>query len=286
MDESLIKEKYTSSKILINDLIRLTRSDQYIFRGVSRRSELNPSICRKYDRETQTIVNLKDQEFALLHSFRRQASTLLSGTMETLDYVAAAQHYGIPTRLIDWTYNPFTALYFALAENKQPDDGYFELFVLPLKNQILIHRCYTPAQASPDAEFIEEYAAFLNQLRDKAGFLTLVQKRNTALNRLNIVSGEPNPQGLIIYNGSSSNTRLIAQAGLFSIPASIEGDEAAAEIRRGARCIQIQLQAKERRETLGFLDNMGYNKQRLFPDLQNLCDSIVLQTLQKRTADA
>ena len=41
MDESPIKENYTSSKILINDLIRLTRSDQYIFRGISRRSELN-----------------------------------------------------------------------------------------------------------------------------------------------------------------------------------------------------------------------------------------------------
>ena len=137
MDESPIKENYTSSKILINDLIRLTRSDQYIFRGISRRSELNPSICRKYDRETQTLVNLKDQEFALLHAFRQQASNLLSGTMETLDYVACAQHYGIPTRLIDWTYNPFTALYFALSENKQPDDGYYELFVLPLKEQSL-----------------------------------------------------------------------------------------------------------------------------------------------------
>ena len=52
MNESPIKEQYTSSKSLINDLIRLTRSDQYIFRGVSRRIELNPSICRKYDRET------------------------------------------------------------------------------------------------------------------------------------------------------------------------------------------------------------------------------------------
>ena len=110
---------------------RQTRSDQYIFRGISRRSELNPSICRKYDRETQTLVNLKDQEFALLHAFRQQASNLLSGTMETLDYVACAQHYGIPTRLIDWTYNPFIALYFALAENKQPDNGEYELFVLP-----------------------------------------------------------------------------------------------------------------------------------------------------------
>ena len=283
MDESPIKENYTSSKILINDLIRLTRSDQYIFRGISRRSELNPSICRKYDRETQTLVNLKDQEFALLHAFRQQASNLLSGTMETLDYVACAQHYGIPTRLIDWTYNPFTALYFALSENKQPDGGYYELFVLPLKEQILIHRCYSQTKSEADTEFIEAYAGFLNQLRDKAQFLSLVQQRNAALNKLNIEADNPQPQGLIIYNGSSSNARLIAQAGLFSIPSSIEGNEAAEEIRRSARCISIRLSDKERRETLGFLDNMGYNKQRLFPDLQNLCDSIVAQALQKQT---
>ena len=283
MDESPIKENYTSSKILINDLIRLTRSDQYIFRGISRRSELNPSICRKYDRETQTLVNLKDQEFALLHAFRQQASNLLSGTMETLDYVACAQHYGIPTRLIDWTYNPFTALYFALSENKQPDDGYYELFVLPLKEQILIHRCYSQTKREADTEFIEEYVGFLNQLRDKAQFISLVQQRNAALNKLNIEADNPQPQGLIIYNGSSSNARLIAQAGLFSIPSSIEGDDAAEEIRRSARCISIRLSDKERRETLGFLDNMGYNKQRLFPDLQNLCDSIVAQALQKQT---
>ena len=283
MDESPIKENYTSSKILINDLIRLTRSDQYIFRGISRRSELNPSICRKYDRETQTLVNLKDQEFALLHAFRQQASNLLSGTMETLDYVACAQHYGIPTRLIDWTYNPFTALYFALSENKQPDDGYYELFVLPLKEQILIHRCYSQTKREADTEFIEEYVGFLNQLRDKAQFISLVQQRNAALHELNIEADNPQPQGLIIYNGSSSNARLIAQAGLFSIPSSIEGDEAAEEICRSARCISIRLSDRERRETLGFLDNMGYNKQRLFPDLQNLCDSIVAQALQKQT---
>lgn len=250
MDESPIKENYTSSKILINDLIRLTRSDQ---------------------------------EFALLHAFRQQASNLLSGTMETLDYVACAQHYGIPTRLIDWTYNPFTALYFALSENKQPDDGYYELFVLPLKEQILIHRCYSQTKREADTEFIEEYVGFLNQLRDKAQFISLVQQRNAALHELNIEADNPQPQGLIIYNGSSSNARLIAQAGLFSIPSSIEGDEAAEEIRRSARCISIRLSDRERRETLGFLDNMGYNKQRLFPDLQNLCDSIVAQALQKQT---
>ncbi len=50
------QRKLYHSKTLINDLIRLTRVIS-IFSRYSRRNELNPSICRKYNWETLGFLN-------------------------------------------------------------------------------------------------------------------------------------------------------------------------------------------------------------------------------------
>jgi len=92
------------------------------FRGESREVPPRPSLCPK----------ISDYEFweenYLLQSFRRQAGGLsdVPPRDETDLWLFLAQHYGVPTRLLDWTESALHALYFAINQGN-PDPRVYML---------------------------------------------------------------------------------------------------------------------------------------------------------------
>lgn len=46
------------------------------------------------------------------------------------EFLFLAQHYGLPTRLLDWTYNPLIALYFACCSNFDKDGMFIKVTIL------------------------------------------------------------------------------------------------------------------------------------------------------------
>lgn len=131
-------------------------------------------------------------ETKLLQEFQRRAHHYIKAVPEAseiLDWLALMQHYGAPTRLLDWTLSPYVALYFAI---ERPSSG-SEHAVWAIESNWL--------EAATRTILQEPFFPF--NLRDRC----------EKINRT-IFSGT-NPNIVILANPFRMNERLAAQQGVF-----------------------------------------------------------------------
>ena len=92
-----------------------------IYRGVAnvKNHALIPSVGRNgYD---------PDVEEDMLAMFKRHAPPFLGEYVpeDNWEWLALAQHHGLPTRFLDWTYNPLVATYFAVEQQIEADSAIY-----------------------------------------------------------------------------------------------------------------------------------------------------------------
>jgi hypothetical protein len=197
-------------------------------------------------------------EGALLRKFKRQCYLYTIDPPDddsTMEWFALMRHYGAPTRLLDWTYSFFVALFFAM-ENAEGEAAIWALNTDWLRDRVrnLIPNKLRALDKDPHV--------------GKATFIKVFLKE---------------PQ-LAVYaiNPYRRNERLSIQQGVFLCPGRIDVpfEDNLVPILNEADAkgqffkFRINVDVPERREILKHLQRMNIFKAALFPGLEGFAQSL------------
>ena len=117
----MIKEFKIDSYLNFHKIIESYQEEKgIIFRGVKEAHlELKPRIGWW---PIRSKANREKTELRLLGLFKERAVLYLDFIPRNdWDWLALASHHGLPTRLLDWSWNPLVAAYFAVREESKED---------------------------------------------------------------------------------------------------------------------------------------------------------------------
>lgn len=228
------------------------------YRGIGDVSyELRPSLFRHPSIATMKPLELEQK---LLVRFQQRSLPYLNQRIDDRwELLFLMQHHGVPTRLLDWTENPYVALYFALTScNKDPKaDAYPDCCVWSLdpiawNRAVLDHISYSDGVLVTSDERLDGHKPGVKE---------------------NVFSKKP----VAIY-GSYNSPRIVAQRGTFMVFGS---DVSPMEsVKDGTAAINDEVLSKlvipggKVHDFLRNLTSIGYTDSVIFPDLDGLAREI------------
>ncbi len=220
--------------------------DSRIYRGCSDSDwMLVPSLNRVCSHD----LSLERQ---ILRSFRKYGYAELANCQETWKLLTVAQHHGIPTRLLDWTYSPLVAAHFATEDISRYDrDGV--IFCLNVPD----FRPYLPQS------FREE----LERTGGNVFSIGMLQKLSPKLKDLESQSEKP---FALFFEPSSMIDRIANQYALFSVVSNPSVMLSDIITHEGIKCIRYVIPKSIKLEIRDKLDYINISERMIYPGLDGI----------------
>jgi len=195
------------------------------------------------------IFRYRDEDIPTLYRYISAFPGCRFNINDPLEYgalLALAQHHGYPTPLLDWTYSPYVAAYFAYADvPKDAVDGYIRIFIFDVDEWV--HKI--------------DYVSKIN----KNDFKSLIHLDFTL------------PSFSYLEPLSIGNNRMLPQqsVSMFSSSDDIEGYIKNRGKETKHEYLKIyDLPVKDRTKVIRELDYMGITAATLFPGLDGVCTAL------------
>lgn len=264
------------------------------FRGHSDSSfELLPSVFRRTGKNGDGPYYNENE---LLSEFLRRHPTAKKEHSNTLELLTYAQHYGLPTRLLDWSENLLVATYFACNEH-QDKDGELFVWLEQDKQSISKKSIFSP--------FIDKIIEIDNKPRLIDGIINFFENQTHAGEHIHINEQpikdislnqvlELSALGLELtlslkmdggfdnldhlhykYYPPLINKRLISQSGCFSVhTGKVINGEIALKFsplkgNKSEQLVSILINKDSKQNILSSLKICGIDRARLFPELEH-----------------
>lgn len=217
---------------------------------------ITPSIYRKDYIDDQGVDT---EETEVLRYTRQRGFPFIKEKLDAFDEIFLAQHYGFPTRLIDWTESPLLGLFFAL--DGWSGDGDIAMYVL-------------------DPSLWNEQVLYERQKMNYKRILPLTDDFVEKLKPGNASGGHNLP---LCIHATRNNDRIVAQRGEFTLfgtsRLSLEEEYKKINSPEGEKAFLCALKKLviKKNSVENFrksLDNFGITESSIYPSLDSIAKEI------------